>query len=306
MRKIIKFNKIYSCFFIFTVFITVIGSGCGKSPREVARFAKAGTTYTLAMDNLLVRAGDLQVDANSEAILYADVRRADREEYLKQYRALTDADIERLKVINQLRTHTKLLAHYFELLYELSTTDAPDRTATAIEGTVKNLNEFGTSLRTVPTIDENVTKVISGLTKFVVTAKIRAALNRELEARKDVILKEIITQEELLNYLSEDIKQNLMVVGKTREKRLVIDPLLADEPISMEDREKWKANRKAAITAIKTIDDLKTANKAVKKLREAYESLFSGKLNIEKINDALADFEIIISSAEAIKNLTGE
>lgn len=303
---IFRYDKPWTRFLVLAILTAVINAGCGRSPKEVARFAKAGTTYTTAMDSLLLRSGDLQVDANSEAILYADQGGGDREAQLRRYEALRDADVERLRVINQLRIHTKLLAHYFELLYELGTSGAPDKTATALEGNVKALNEFGTSLRLVGEIDQNVSNVISGLGKLVVTAKIRATLNRELEARKDIILKEIITQEELLDYLSKDIEHNLTVVKNTREKRLVIDPLLADAPIATEDREQWKANRKGAITAVKTVDDLKTANKAVKKLREAYESLFSGKLNIEKINEALADFEIIISSAEAIKNLTGE
>lgn len=287
---------------ILAILISVFNIGCGRSPREAARFAKAGTIYTTALDQLLVRTNDLNIDANSEFLLQSDTT---SNQTLEAYTTLTDADREKLVAINRLRAHTKLLARYFEHLYELSTSDAPERTANAIEGTLSNINDLGSQIRGSNIITDAAAGVISSVTKLIVTAKIRRAVNQELAARNETIRKELVTQEELLKILANDIGHNITVSNKIRELRLVIDPLTNTVPISAGNIDKWKADRKIAITAVATIEDLQNASKAVRKLREAYESLLSGKLDLTRLNDALSDFEIILSTAESLKKLGG-
>lgn len=301
MKFIVRFSGCYPWFFLFVILVAVIASGCGRSPRETARFARAGTTYTTAMDTLLVRTSDLSIDANSEFIVSRD---AISNVSIDQYTAIRDADREKLKAINRLRAHTKLLARYFELLYQLSTSDAPEETATAVEGTVKSINELGNQLRGSPLITPAATIAISNITKLIVTAKIRRALNRELEARNETIRKELVTQEELLKFLADDIEQSLKITNAIQEKRKVIDPLIATNPIG--DIDGWKVKRRTAVTALATVDDLRNASGAIANLREAYESLLSGKLNIARINDALDDLEMILSTAESLKKAIGE
>jgi hypothetical protein len=298
--KIQRSRTAISYFLIIIVLITVSNFGCGRSPREAARFATAGTTYAAAMDLLLVRAGDLSIDANSEFLLFSDVT---ANQTAADYKDLTDADREKLIVINRLRAHTKLLGHYFELLYELSTSDAPQQTAKAIEGTVSNINDFGNKLRGSDIITDSAKGAISSVTRLIVTAEIRKAINEELRVRNRTIRKELVTQEELLKILADDIEHNNKIANKIREQRLVIDPLTNTVPIPAGNIDKWKSDRRVAITAYTTIEDLKTASQAVKKLRKAYESLLSGKLDLVRINDALSDFEIIISTAESLKKL---
>jgi hypothetical protein len=252
---------------------------------------------------LLVRCAEIDIDANSELLLSLDSK---SNLTPNRYIAQRDAEVEKLKVINRLRAHTKLLAHYFELLIELSTSKAPQETATAIENTVKNINELGTELRGSSLLDNNAKTLIDNVTKLIVTAKIRKALDDELKARNETIRAELTTQEELLKALANDITQNLKIENVTRERRLVIDPLVAPAPIPPGQIDPWKANRKTAITASATVDDLKNASQAVGKLKEAYEALLSGKLDIARINDALDDFDSIISTAESLKNITGD
>ncbi len=302
MNTFTKFNKSIARFLLPIVFVSVLNSACWLSPKEAARFAKAGTTYTTAMDLLLVRSGDLSIDANSEFTLAQDSR---GNVTTDQYVMLRNADRERLKVINRLRRHTKLLAKYFELLFELSTSKAPEETSSAINGLVGSINSVGTEIRGSGIFTDAARTAVSSVGQVIVTAQIRQAINRELNARKIVIRQELVTQEELLKILSADIEQNLNIANLTKERRLVIAPLTAVAPIRPEDINKWKENRREAVRAQATIDDLNTASDAVKKLREAYESLLSGNLDISRINDALSDFEIIISTAESIKEATG-
>lgn len=302
MKTINKFNGKIARVLILVILVSALNTACWLSPKEAARFAKAGTTYTTAMDLLLVRAGDISIESNSEFTLHQD---SIANVTSAQYTTLRNEDRERLKQINRLRRHTKLLARYFELLYELSTSKAPEKTATALDGLVGNINKVGNEIRGSSIFTAGAQAAVGAVGNLIVTAQIRAAVNKELEARKIVIRKELVTQEELLKILAADISQSLLIGNATKEERLVIAPLTAVAPIGAGDINKWKENRREAVRAVSTIDDLETAGDAVKKLREGYESLMTGKLDISRINDALEDFEIIISTAEAIKEAAG-
>lgn len=302
MKTILNFNKNTSKTLILVILVSFLNTACWLSPKEAARFAKAGSTYTTAMDLLLVRSGDLSIDANSEFTLHLD---SIANVTSAQYMTLRNKDRERLKEINRLRRHTKMLARYFELLYELSTSKAPEETATALNGLVGNINKVGMEIRGSNYFTAAARAAVGAVGNLIVTAQIRQAVNKEFEARKNAIRRELVTQEELLKILASDIQQNLNIGNATKEQRLVVAPLTGVPPIGLGDINKWKENRREAIRSISTIDDLETASDAVKKLREGYESLLSGKLDISRINDALKDFEIIISTSEAIKEAIG-
>lgn len=303
MKAISLHRKTYASLFI-TIFATAfVSTGCWRSPKEVARFATAGQTYTTALDTLLVRCADIDIDSDSEFLLHRDAQaNLSSDTYVTQNKAL----IEKLDAINRLRAHTKLLAHYFELLYDLSTSKAPQETGTALQNTAKSINSLGTALRAGPLFDANAQAAVSSVGQLFVTVKIRKELDTELTDRNKTIRAELVTQEELLKAIADDIQHNLDIQNRTREKRLVIDPLTANLPIAADQIDKWKANRKAAITASATIDDLKTASDAVKKLREAYEGMLNGKFDITRINDALDDLDIVISTSESLKKVTGD
>jgi hypothetical protein len=275
-------------------------AGC-RSAKEYASLAQAGTIYATALDNLLVATGNITIDTTSERLLQLD---SQSNRTLEQYRQLSNEDENFLKTLSRLRRHVQLLAKYFGQLHELANSDAPERAKQVIggpeSGLIGNLNKVGNELRGSALISGAAASAAAPITAAIMSGLIRGALKEELELRKDTIQKELILQEELLQALSDKIKHDLTITQETKEQRLVIEPLRSPNPIPNPDT--WINNRRSVLTLILTADQLKSASDSVKKLREAFEDLLSGKkLTIDRINTVLADFDRLLTIAEKLK-----
>jgi hypothetical protein len=273
------------------VFLTV---GCA-STKEYGQFAKAGTVYAAAVDHLLVTAGHIGVDATSERLLQDDVL---KNQDLDGYQNFSQLDQDRLETIGHLRAHIRLLAKYFRLLNKLATSDHPAEVEKAAGDVADALNSLGNQLRDSELIPN---KEAFTLTSQVLVGKaVQGALREELNRRKDVLQKEIKTQEELLKALTETIQHDLTVIHQIREQRLVIQPLVDPTPISNPDE--WAIHRRAILTSQATVGELAKASDAARELREAFEDLTGGTLDRERVSLLLEDFEGLLAVAEAIKN----
>lgn len=277
----------------------ILIAGC-KSRKEYANLAQAGTVYAAALDNLLVATVNIAVDTNSERLLQDD---ALSNQTLQQYRSISDQDEKLLNTIKQLRQHVHLLSRYFGLLYELATLDAPERAQKAIgdksSGVIGNLNKVGNELRRSELITDGVAAAAGPITNVIVGGMIRKALKDELNVRKDTIRKELLLQEQLLEALSQRITDDLTTTQKTREQRLVIDPLIAPTPIPKPDD--WVNARRSVMTMKLTSEQLKSASETVKKLREAFEDLAKCTLTLDRVNSLLTDFDALLSIAEKLR-----
>src|SRR5262245_39068695 len=278
--------------------LATFAAGC-RSSKEFANLGRAGTTYAAALDNLLVATINIEIDTTSERLLQDDALSNQTPEL---YKNLSVEDEKLLKTVVPLRRHVQLLSRYFGLMYELATSDAPDRAKQAIgskgSGIIGALNTIGNQLRSSDFITGAAAEAAAPITRLVVSGMIRGALKDELDARKETIQKELLLQEELLKELSDRISHNLTITREVREDRLVIVPLTSPTPIARPDE--WIANRRSVLTMKLTADQLTTASNNVKKLREAFEDLVSGKLTLDRVNSLLADFEALLSIAEKL------
>lgn len=271
-------------------------SGCAQPQRsEYADFAQAGSKYAAAVDQLLVAAGEAQVDATSWTLV------ADKKDIGTvndaTYQQKTKDDTERLAVIKKLREHAGLLSVYFGHLESLATSDAPERTKGAIQGVVKGMTDLSKGLNT---LQPNVFNALPPLTNIVVDAKIRGALREELDKRKDVIRKELEIQEALLSALKYQISHALKISQSIKEQEVVLAPLQADSPL--EKPEDWVLKRHAVVYMATTVDELNSAINAAKKMREAFEGLLSGEDTTGRINALIIDIESILAVVDAINS----
>ena len=266
-----------------------------RSSAEYQRLAKAGNTYTTAMDKLLTTAGQIRIDETSEQLLNDDRLSNQTPEH---YHKLSKLDVERLEILENLRKHNRLLTRYFALIDELATSKAPQKAQQEIEGVVGNLNKIGTQLRDSALVpNASVIKSVGGL---VISLQIRGALREELEKRKDTIDREFQTQQVLLEELSNSIKQDISLTIKARELRQVIRPLGEEQPIS--DADNWIAKRRAILTMNTTVSELEYASKSAGKFRELFKDFVEGKLNRECFNNLLTDIESFITIVDQVKN----
>jgi hypothetical protein len=102
----------------------------------------------------------------------------------------------------------------------------------------------------------------------------------------------------MLKALSEAIQHDLTITNQAREQRLVIDPLIATTPIAKPDE--WISNRRMVLTSQTTIAELGRASQAAGELRNVFEDMVAGKLDLPRVNALLIDLESVLSVAEAI------
>lgn len=273
------------------VVVFALGAGCATPPRsEFSTFAQAGSGYATAVDQLLIAAGTAQVDATSWALV---AEKTDTDMDYNTYKTRNEADLARLEQIGRLRLHAQLLSRYFGLLEALATSDAPQRTKTAIEGVitqVKSLNlQLPTSVSALPSIAQ-----------FAVDLKIRAALREELENRKETIRSELFLQEALLKELSGQITHALNLNKQIQESNLVVDPLV--QKTSLANPEQWVSTRRRVVYMSVTLQEIDNASRVATKLREAFEGLLSGEVTIGRLNALITDIEALLAIAETIKS----
>lgn len=278
---------------VIAAVLAILTNGC-RSTEEYQRLAKAGKTYTTAMDSLLTTAGQIRIDANSEQLLKDD---AGQNQSIDDYNELSILDVRRLEILENLREHNRLLARYFNLLDELATSDAPEKAQKEIEGVVGNLNKIGTELRGSNIIAN--TGIIPSVTGLIVSSQIRGALREELDKRKDIIDLEFKTQQILLDELSKSIQQDVNLTIQSRELRLIIRPLVAEAPIANADA--WVANRRMILTMNTTVSQLEDASTATGEFGEVFRDFVEGKLNRERLNTLLTDIESFLTVIEQLK-----
>lgn len=278
--------------------------GCGlltTPPKsEYVDFAQAGSGYADAVGKLLVAAGKAQVDATSWTLV---ANKKDTGPVTNAtYEQKTKDDTERLAVIKRLRDHAWLLGNYFGHLEALATSDSPDRTKGAIQGVMKGISHLSKELNaSYP----DVFNALPQLASIAVDAKIRGALRDELDARKDVIRKELQIQEAVLTVLEGQISHALTLAKEIKEQDVVLAPLQIpcaedNKPCPLEKPEEWVAKRHAVVYMATTVEEVNSARKAAKKMREAFEALLSGEETKGRINALIIDVESILAVTEAI------
>jgi hypothetical protein len=277
---------------VVVAILIAFAAGCA-STKQFTGFAQAGTTYANAVDKLLLVAGKTGVDATSWRLLQDD---AMKNQDLESYKRLSSTDKERLAIISRLRAHGRLLKRYFSLLNELATSDSPERAHQAMGDVVDGINSLGKQLRGNELVSNK--DAFAAVTKLAIGSRIRSILRDEFEKHKDTIRVELNTQEQLLKALADAIQHDLTITNEIREKRLVIDPLIAKEPVSRP--QEWVGDRLAVLTSEAKVEELSTAGDAARELREAFEELVSGRLDLERVNILLSDLESILAVAETI------
>lgn len=276
------------------VFLTFLVVGCATPTKsEFTAFAQAGSGYAVAVDKLLVAAGAAQVDSTSWTLVVEKQTTGMDDE---TYNAKNQQDISRLEQIGRLRQHAQLLGQYFGLLEALATSNAPDRTKTAIDGVVTELSKLKKEL-------SSVTTALPDIGKVVVYLKIRSALRDELNNREKTIREHLEIQERLLKELTDQIKHALTLNKESNEQTLIIEPIVSSE--KLKNTECWISTRRRILYTPLTIEELGTASRAATKLREAFEGLITGEVTIGRISALITDIEGLLSLAETIKSQGG-
>lgn len=270
-------------------------SGCAIHPKsEYADFSQAGSEYAKAVDKVLVTAEQAQIDSTSWSLV--QVKGITGVVSAEKYDTLTKEEAKLLATIQHLRFNAKLLADYFAQLELLATSDAPDQTKTAINNLVTGMNKLSTELKVS---SPDVVNTLPQLAKVVVNTRIKAVLRAEFEKRQKLIRTQLQIHELLLKTLDSQITHALTTEAELKDILLVKQPLFSDKPLSTP--EDWVAKRRAAIQLKSTVNDIKPAVEASKKMRLTFEKLLAGNDAQSSIHALVVDIKHILATAHAVK-----
>ncbi|MEH2215394.1 hypothetical protein [Nostoc sp.] len=272
---------------------------CGASLREYKKFANAGQEYAIALDTLLVTSGNYAVDADSEKLLRNRLEDTvkDREE---MYVDMTKKDKQWLILIGQMRQHTDLLKRYFIALENLATSDAPTQAQEVTEDIFTQLNNVSANIQGNPLVSEETGSALSEIPKIILSNKIKGALRKELEQRKETIYRELAIQESVLELLTIQLQSSLKTIQDNQENRLLFKPYTAADSIS--DPDEWIEKRRDILTITLSIEALNNASESAKDFKEAFKLLLEDKFTIARANELLSDINSLVHVAEEIKN----
>jgi hypothetical protein len=279
-------KNIHKTVAVFAV-IAALTTGC-RSSEEYKKLSLAGNQYAHAVDELLIAAGDIRIEATSEKLLKDDITKPQNE---NDYERLSRHDRDRLNTINDIRNHNQILQAYFSKMHELATSDAPDKAKTEIDGIATNLNTVGKKLEGSDLITNK--GVLQAVTSLVINSKIRGALREEIEKRHEVILKELTIQQEVLKTLGDSMEDDVKSIQSARELRLVIQPFIEAEKIRDEDE--WIQNRKDILLMDRKIEEVKKASNALENFKEIYQASVEGNLTLASLNNHLQDIDSFLA-----------
>ncbi|GJD22192.1 hypothetical protein RIVM261_071480 [Rivularia sp. IAM M-261] len=275
--------------FILVAVVAALSTGC-RYQKEYSKITEAGNQYTTAVDQLLSKASDLQVDASSEQLLLDDKLSNQTQE---AYDNLNKQDQEMLQIISDMREHNRLLQRYFHKLRQLARSDAPEETQKEIDGIASNIQTISSRLQTSSFFANR--GILGRVGKLVINAKIDGALRKELEKRDNTILQELTIQESMLGSLKGFMEHRIKLIQDARETRLLIRPLIDKEPIEAGLAQTWIDERRQMFLFDQHIVEIKNASSALKEFKDIYKASVEGNINSARLNNALEDINTFLA-----------
>ncbi|MEB3216722.1 MAG: hypothetical protein VKN72_10880 [Nostocales cyanobacterium 94392] len=276
--------------FVLVAVVASLSTGC-KYSKEYQQLTEASSKYTTAVDGLLIKAGELQVESTSENIL-SDDRLLNQT--VPNYREKSNEDKEMLQVINDIRSHNRLLQKYFSKLNELAQSKAPEDTQKEIDGIATNLQTISSSLKNSSFFPKP--GILQGIGNLAIHSKINGALRKELEKRDRVILQELTIQQELLKNLSGFMKNKVEMKRLAQEQRFVIRPLIDTEPV--ENEESWIEKRNEIFAIDTRVEEIENASVALGEFKTVFEDSVEGKITGVRLKNALKDIDSFLALLE--------
>ncbi|MBW4510276.1 MAG: hypothetical protein KME64_27710 [Scytonematopsis contorta HA4267-MV1] len=294
-----KFYRIVATFLL----VATVSTGC-RSTDDYKKLAETGDKYTQAVDELLTTAGKITIEASSEQLLQEDRRLKPLNITVTatRYQEVSEVDEKRLQLLRDISNHNFLLQAYFQKLFVLADSKAPESAKTQVEGIVGNINKISQGLQKSDLITNP--GVFSGISSLIVSSQIRGLLREELEKRNQTIMLELTIQEELLKALSASIEKEIAIIKQIREERFVIIPLTQNELVPNDDS--WIETRKQILVMRKKSEEIKQASQKMAEFKTLFQNFVEGKLSLKSLNQFLKDIDSFLAILEENKKAIQE
>ncbi len=271
--------------FVLVAVVATLSTGC-KYSKQYKKITEAGNQYTTAIDELLNKANELQIDSSSEKLLQNDIISNIDVDFYNNYK---NNDKEILEIISGIREHNNLLREYFNKLRKLAYSEAPGEVQKEITDIATNLQTISSQLQKNSSLPRPI--VIGKIGKLIVHSKINGVLKKELDQRGEMIYEQLEIQGEMLTVLGEIMKNRVQSIKEAREKRLVIRPIIEKDPIPSNSTAQWINFRKEILLMDKQVKEIEEASGALDDFQNIYKASVEGKINSQYLNDSLEDID---------------
>jgi hypothetical protein len=264
--------------------------GCATARvNQFRSFAQAGTAYTKASRQLTSAAGQAAIDADSIVLVNVrqDTASGARGNALLDHDALVR---ERLIYLARLDRHASMLQSYFEIIAAMADSQAPDQLSAAARGVVDQLGSLRTAISTARIGNAPFPDFTAGIVQVGTAHYKAAALNAELNARKDIIARELAFQRAALDFLTRQLHLDLTIGLRDRANHEVLDPYRRDGELPSN----WATTRREILTATPTDETAKAAGDAAQDLQVAFKQLVEGTLDGAALGTVMSDVNRVL------------
>ncbi len=229
-----------------TVALLILGlAGCATAPppAEVQSVAQSGIKFAESVPPVLNGALNAAIASNSDTLIAAhasasaDARKT----------ALLEADSayqERAKIFADVGNQAQLLKSYFVALAALEDTSADSAIGAEASALVNQMGEIDKNITSYEIGGRSVAALSGSVTPLIVGAFRSAAVERELRAHGDDVVRTIELQRAFLQAVASDLRSQLAAEQQQQEFKSVIEPYLSSNPLPSD----WKTLRANVLT----------------------------------------------------------
>jgi hypothetical protein len=223
--------------------ILTLAACATPSPAEVQSVAQSGIKFAGSVPAVLNSALDAAIASNSDTLIMAhaststDARKTALLEADKAYR-------ERATIFADVGNQAQLLKEYFVALAALEDTGGDAAIGSEAASLVTRMGELGKNIASYEIGGRSVASGAGSATSLIVGAFRSAAVERELRAHGDDVVRTIELQRAFLQAVADDLQSELAAEQQEQEFRNVIEPYVSSGPLPAD----WKTLRANALT----------------------------------------------------------
>lgn len=213
---------------------------------------------------------------------------------LREYLDKSDEDLKQtLDILRLLKAHAALLRSYFAALNDLASEDVDKEVPPAARQAVDDLKKIGLDISGKKILGTDVGSLVETATSIAVTGAQAHFLRAEMEARAQIIDRELAIHEEIIGLIARkmaaDRRHILVLTVQNALRKAYVNPS-ASLPSD------WWRQRADYLSQVITIAEASRAEDAARNLRVAWSALASG-------GDAATSMEVVKQDVAAVMDV---
>jgi hypothetical protein len=258
-------------------------------------FSKAGVSYVKAAERVLNDAGTAAIRSDTAVLIAARPVLSEEE---RRDRIVTANELlrDRLRILEDIRRHGRLLQEYFEALAALADGKTPASASAAAQGAFKALTGLSESIRRAQIGEATIGKLVSIVAEPVVAGFKAGALEHELRQRAGAIANELALQQAALQAIAGMLTVDVQAQMNLEESQEIVAPYARNAALARS----WADARERLLETTAALENADAAAHAAGALRQAFVSLVQNRFDTAALQALFDDIDSVVDVAEAV------